>query len=100
MPAKQLTEKEDTKESFKEAMINDIALLLSDALPALKESLGEKKFVKRIRKAAKLLSEGIKPVASAKEDAPKKLPPSSKTITKKATPATPAKKAKKSIAKK
>lgn len=44
----------------KEIILNEIALQLSQALTSLKDRLGEKKFDKRIRKAAKLLGEGIK----------------------------------------
>ncbi|MEP7141937.1 MAG: hypothetical protein ABI707_03650 [Ferruginibacter sp.] len=58
MSAKQA--KEINKGISKETIFKEIVLQLTQALPALKESLGEKKFEKRIKKAAKLLSEGIK----------------------------------------
>ncbi len=45
----------------------DLSVKLSSALPELKKTLGEKKFDRRIRKAAKLLNAGIKVVASKKE---------------------------------
>jgi len=69
MSAKQITEKK--KLISKETILKEITLQLSQALPALKESLGEKKFEKRLKKAAKLLSEGIKSGNSKKTDATK-----------------------------
>lgn len=100
MPAKQLITEEETKESFKETMINELAVLLSDALPALKLSLGEKKFGKRIRKAAKLLTEGIKPGTSKKDDTAEIDASLKKAVPKKVKVVPPAKNAKKSIGKK
>ncbi|MEO6546602.1 MAG: hypothetical protein ABIN94_01330 [Ferruginibacter sp.] len=53
--------KENTEDSPKEKMINQTSVQIAGALPSLKDQLGEKKFDKRIKKAAKLLLEGIKP---------------------------------------
>jgi len=53
--------------SLKKEIYQQITGQLSTSLPAVKEILGEKKFERRIKKAAKLLSEGIK------EKAPKKV---------------------------
>ncbi len=58
---------------------------LSTSLPGLKDLLGDKKFEIRIRKAAKLLSEGIKDKASKKIKQAKKKP-----AKKKAEPSKPA----------
>lgn len=58
MSAKQVTEKK--KQNSKDTILKEVTNQLSQALPALKESLGEKKFGKRIKKAGKLLIEGIK----------------------------------------
>ncbi len=52
---------------------------LVSSLSGLKEILGEKKFGSRVKKAAKLLSEGIK------EKAPKKIKPGKKKAGKKKT---------------
>ena len=46
--------------SQKETMINEAALKISTALESLKKELGTKKFDKRVRKAAKLLVDGLK----------------------------------------
>jgi len=53
--------------SLKKEIYQQITGQLSTSLPAVKEILGEKKFERRVKKAAKLLSEGIK------EKAPKKV---------------------------
>lgn len=45
---------------------NEITLLLSKALIKLKDGMGEKKFEKRIRKAAKLFSISNKPARKKK----------------------------------
>ncbi|MEJ7586528.1 MAG: hypothetical protein WKI04_03090 [Ferruginibacter sp.] len=58
MSAKQGTEK--TKATPKEKILEAIAIQISTAFPAIKASLGEKKFEKRIKKAGKLLVDGIK----------------------------------------
>ena len=60
--------------SLKKEIYQQITGQLSTSLPGIKEILGEKKFDSRIKKAAKLLSAGIK------EKAPKKV----KEIKKKA----------------
>ncbi|MEO5889775.1 MAG: hypothetical protein ABIQ31_05950 [Ferruginibacter sp.] len=84
--AKQIINTE--KESPKGKMLKDIVQQLSQALPALKEMLGEKKFEKRIKKAAKLLSEGIKPVSGKKTPVKKAtaVKPPIKKVTKTALP--------------
>jgi hypothetical protein len=89
MSVKQITEKK--KLTSKETILKEITLQLSQALPALKESLGEKKFEKRIKKAAKILSEGIKSAESKK--APGTKSPVGKTKQTKAKVSTPLKKA-------
>lgn len=59
--------KEGKTISLKKEIYQQITGQLSTSLPGIKEILGEKKFESRIKKAAKLLSEGIK------EKAPKKI---------------------------
>ena len=59
---------------LKKEIYQQITGQLSTSLPGIKDILGEKKFDRRIKKAAKILSEGIK------EKAPKKV----KEIKKKA----------------
>ena len=56
------TKKENEQKSLsqKETIINDTALKISTALESLKKELGTKKFDKRVRKAAKLLVDGLK----------------------------------------
>jgi hypothetical protein len=56
-----------TQSSLKKKMVNEVSLQLKTALPKLKELIGEKKFDKRIRKAAKLLTTGIKDGSPAKD---------------------------------
>lgn len=46
--------------SLKKEINHQITGQLTTSLPGLKEILGEKKFQNRIKKAAKLLSDGIK----------------------------------------
>lgn len=53
--------------SLKKEIYQQLTEQLTTSLPGIKEILGEKKFDSRIKKAAKLLSEGIK------EKAPKKV---------------------------
>ena len=48
------------KNTFKETVQKETILQLKQALGTLKAKLGEKKFEKRIKKAAKLLCSGIK----------------------------------------
>ena len=71
MSAKKTPEKKST--SQKEILINEITPLLTAALAKLKENLGDKKFEKRIKKAAKFLVHGIKPAAVKKKVVKKKL---------------------------
>ena len=52
--------KNEKKISFKKKLQQQITATLDSSLSGLKDMLGEKKFNSRIRKAAKLLSEGIK----------------------------------------
>jgi hypothetical protein len=68
MSAKQPTE--NKKSTSKETKFKEIELQLSAALPTLKESLGEKKFEKRVKKAAKILGEGTKSKEKKKLPAP------------------------------
>jgi hypothetical protein len=85
MSAKQI--KENKKEN---SGINrkEIAIQLSQALPSLKDKLGEKKFEKRIKKAAKLLSGGVKSDEKKKSVATKPVPNKSKSRgTKSSSPA-------------
>jgi hypothetical protein len=65
MTAKQITE--NKKATTKKTLLLEVSLQISTAVLALREKLGEKKFDKRVKKAAKLLIEGIK------ETAPKKV---------------------------
>ncbi len=51
-----VTKKDHSKKSTRK----EIGLQLANVLNGLKESLGEKKFERRIKKAAKLLTAGIK----------------------------------------
>jgi len=74
MSAKLITEKK--KQNPKDTILKEITLQLSQALPAIKESLGEKKFGKRIKKAGKLLIKGIKP------SVPKKTTSTKSTVAK------------------
>jgi hypothetical protein len=92
MSAKQITEKK--KLTSKVTILNEIAAQLSQALSTLKESLGEKKFDKRIKKAAKLFAEGIK--TSDPKKAPVTKSPSGKTKVIKAKVSSPHKKSAKS----
>jgi hypothetical protein len=57
--------------SAKKQTYEQVVKQLAEALPGLKDLLGEKKFEKRIKKAAKLLSAGVKPKkVKAKIDIP------------------------------
>ena len=64
----------------KKEMKNQLADKMSTALPELREMLGEKKFENRIKKAAKLLMEGLH-----KEDVPKNKKQQPKNVTAKET---------------
>jgi len=59
-------EKTEKKVSFKKKLQQQITATLDSSLSGLKDILGQKKFDSRIRKAAKLLSEGIKENATQK----------------------------------
>lgn len=95
MPAKKTVSKKIA--SPKELLINEITPLLVASMAKLKETLGEKKFEKRIKKVAKFLVHGIKPVAVKKKAVKKRL--LKKAVKKTAVPAV-AKKAVKAKAKK
>jgi hypothetical protein len=60
--------------SRKKEIHQQLITQLSTSLPGLKDILGDKKFESRIRKAAKLLSEGIKDKVSKKIKQEKKQP--------------------------
>lgn len=72
------SKKKDIKPiSRKKEIHQQLIAQLTTSLPALKEILGDKKFEARIKKVAKLLSEGIK------EKALKKVKPEKKKVSKK-----------------
>ena len=78
--------KKETKPiSRKKEIQQQLITQLSTSLPGLKDILGDKKFEIRIRKAAKLLSEGIKDKVSKKIKQAKRTPGK-----KKAEPSQPA----------
>jgi hypothetical protein len=85
MSSKKTTGKE--KGSDKEKMVTAITGQLKAALPGLKDHLGEKKFEKRIKKAALMLVEGIKitPVKKVIPAAKKAIVAKKATATKKKT---------------
>ena len=58
--------------SLKKEIYDQLTGQLSTSLPSIKELLGEKKFESRVKKAAKLLSEGIKDKAAKKSKEVKK----------------------------
>lgn len=105
---------ENKKDDLKETMKKEIAHLLSRDFPVLKESLGEKKFEKLIKKTAKLISEAFKKgrqnqapaiKSPVKKAAPKKSPliskeESIKKDTPKKVPVTKSKAGKSAITKK
>lgn len=72
------------KSSPKEVAMQEITLQLMTSLSSLKESLGDKKFEKRVKKAARLLTSGISKTSPAEKPASKKVPV--KKVTKKASP--------------
>lgn len=86
-----ITKKTVVKESTnpKDKTLQTIIEQLQTALPALKEQLGEKKFERRIKKAAKLLIAGIKKANAKKTVTPaKKAAPTKKAaLAKKVAPA-------------
>ena len=76
------SKKKDTKSiSLKKETNQQLSTQLASSLGWLKELVGEKKFESRIRKAAKLLSDGIK------EKAHKKIKEVKKKVSKKKTEA-------------
>ena len=89
MTDKQITQ--DEKESAKDKMLKEVVEQLTKGLVFLKDSLGQKKFDKRIRKAGKLLIDGIKPATEKKPAAKAALPKATKTSEAK-TKSAPAKK--------
>ena len=96
MSDKKITD--NKKETAREIMLKQMVDQLTNALPALKEAIGDKKFEKRIRKAAKLLTEGIKNNEPEKEPKVKAIVPKKELVkpkvvapTKKATKAIPTK---------
>ena len=66
------------------ATVKSVAGQLTAALSALKSGLGEKKFKKRIKKAAKMMIAGIKatPVKKAAVKAKKAVPAKKKAVKK------------------
>jgi hypothetical protein len=64
MPSKKIAMKE--KSVDKEKMLKTIVAQLETAFPGLKEHFGDKKFEKRINKAAKIIVEGIKQTPTKK----------------------------------
>ena len=100
MLTKKITTKKET--TLKEKITSEITLLLTSALATLKDGLGEKKFEKRIKKAAKLLSAGIKTSGRMKPVAAKEIikPTIKKTKVKKEAIPKPAKKTVKPAVKK
>ena len=76
------SKKKDPKSiSLKKETYQQLSTQLVSTLAWLKELIGEKKFESRIRKAAKLLSDGIK------EKAPEKIKEVKKKVSKKKTEA-------------
>lgn len=82
-----MTDKKNT--TSKKNLAAEITALITPSLAALKQSLGEKKFEKRLKKAVKLLTHGVKP-PTEKKPAPKK-PVAKKTAAKKSKKAAPQK---------
>jgi hypothetical protein len=99
MPSKDIIKKITVD---KDAALAVIINQLQNALPDLKEQLGEKKFEKRIKKAAKLLIAGFKktPVKKVVPDAKKVTTPAKKTTPAPKKAIAPAKKPVKKVAKK
>ena len=74
------SKKKNTKGiSLKKETYQQLSSQLSTSLAWLKELIGEKKYESRIKKASKLLSNGIK------EKSPKKVSPEKKKVSKKKT---------------
>ena len=70
----------------KKTLLAEVVLQISKAVPTLKALLGEKKFEKRIKKAAKLLIEGIKASEPTKAAITKTAPIPTPVSKKAATP--------------
>ena len=70
--------------SLKKEIYQQLTGQLSTSLPSIKELLGEKKFESRVKKAAKLLSAGIKDKAAKKSKEVKKKAAKTKVETPKA----------------
>lgn len=62
-----VNDKATKQTSYKKLTRKEISLQLANALNNLKETLGEKKFERRIKKAARLLTAGIKDKPLIKE---------------------------------
>ncbi|MFT3680529.1 MAG: hypothetical protein QM791_09675 [Ferruginibacter sp.] len=69
------------KDAAKKTLKEEIGAILMVSVASLKDKLGEKKFEKRIKKAAKLLTEGIKDTSSKKKEAVKKKATKRKPVT-------------------
>ena len=69
----------------KKTLLAEVALQISKAVPTLKALLGEKKFEKRIKKASKLLIDGLKATEPTKA-AITKTAPTPTPVAKKAAP--------------
>jgi hypothetical protein len=94
MSTKQITE--NKKSTPKKTLLLEVSLQISKSFPVLREKLGDKKFEKRVKKAAKILIEGIKETAPKKAAKTKVvLTPVAPTPSKKA--ATPKKKLVKAV---
>jgi hypothetical protein len=65
MSTKQITE--NKKSTPKKTLLLEVSLQISKSFPVLREKLGDKKFEKRIKKAAKMLIEGIKDATPKKD---------------------------------
>src|SRR3954469_7653801 len=78
----------------KKEMKHQLADKMETALPELRELLGEKKFANRVKKAAKLLMEGLhkEDVAKTKKQQPKKATARETTTKKSVAKGTTAKK--------
>lgn len=71
------------KPGFKDILAKDILELMHTVVKSLKPHLSEKKLEKRVHKAVKLLTAGIKSSAPAKKSAPKKAAKKTATVKKK-----------------
>ena len=71
------------KPGFKDILAKDISELMHTVVKSLKPHLSEKKLAKRVHKAVKLLTAGIKSSVPAKKAAPKKAVKKAKLVKKK-----------------